>query len=178
MQAPVARPAQAVSSPTAVPGGKNPATAFNAAVLGTAAGFGMVVVGARTDSSTLGLTGLALTVVGPSFGHFYAGETGSGLTQIGLRAGSVGAMVGGTIWLLAECLTFFDEEECSPGPGPALLIAGGLAVGTGSTLYSIFDAPRAARRQNARAPRLVLAPAPVIGPDHSSGFGLQLGGQF
>jgi hypothetical protein len=176
-----AQPAQTVTSTSAMPGDKDPATALSLSVLGTAAGTGMLIASAQTDSGALsgalGLLGLATSLVGPSMGHFYAGETGRGVAQIGVRAGGTGLIVGGAFWLLLECFPFLGAE-CEGGGGPAILMASGLVVTTGSALYSIYDAPRAARRQNARARRLVLTPAPLVGPDHSSGFGLHLGGQF
>jgi hypothetical protein len=177
IQSPLVAPSQTVASTSAMPEDKNPATALSLSVLGTAAGLGMMAVGAETDSGALGLLGIATTLVGPSLGHFYAGEPGRGVAQSGIRVGGAGLMLGGAIWLFAECFSL-SGEPCEGGAGPAIVMATGLAVTTGSALYSIYDAPRAARRQNARARRLVLTPAPVVGPDHSSGFGLHLGGQF
>lgn len=177
MQAPPAPPAQSIASTSAMPDDKNPDTALGVSLLGTAAGVGLMMAGAKSDTTTLGLVGLATVVVGPSFGHFYAGEAGRGLTQSAVRAGSFGVMLVGGIWLLADCLSL-SGEPCDAGPGPALLMAAGLVVGTSSAAYSIYDAPRSARRRNVEARRLVLAPAPMAGPDHSSGFGLHLGGRF
>lgn len=51
---------------------------------------------------------------------------------------------------------FFSEccplagDTCELGAGPPLLIATGVVVGASSAFYSIYDAPRVARRQNAR----------------------------
>jgi hypothetical protein len=177
MQAPPAPPAQGISSTGAMPDDKNPGTALGVSLLGTAAGVGLMMAGAKNDSGALGLVGLATVVVGPSFGHFYAGEARRGLTQSAVRAGSFGVMLVGGIWLLGDCFLLSDEP-CDAGPGPAVLMAAGLVVGTSAAAYSIYDAPHAARRQNARARRLVLAPGPMAGPDHSSGFGLHLGGQL
>jgi hypothetical protein len=175
-QPPLVAPAQTVASTSAVPEGKSPVTALSLSMLGTAAGVGMMAVGSGTDSGGLGLLGVATIVVGPSLGHFYAGETERGLALTGVRAGGGGVMVAGAFWLLLECFPFLTE--CEGGAGPAIVMSTGLAVVAGSALYSIYDAPRAARRQNARARRLVLTPAPVVGPDHSSGFGLHLSGRF
>ena len=178
LQPRLAAPAQSLTSASAMREDKNPATALSLSLLGTAAGAGLLVAGAKADSGALGFVGFATVLVGPSLGQFYAGDTRRGLTQTGIRAGGAGLMLGGAIWLLADCFPFFGEEECEGGGGPALLMASGLVISTTSAVYSIYDAPRAARRQNARARRLVLTPAPVAGPDHSSGFGLHLGGQF
>lgn len=50
----------------------------------------------------------------------------------------------------------------------------------GPAIYSIVDSPRAARRHDRRARelQLLLTPAPMAGPDRSSGLGLYLGGRF
>jgi hypothetical protein len=168
-----------VYSTSALPDQKSPATALQLSVLSTAAGFGMMAAGSRWDNGAFALTGFAITLVGPNLGHFYAGETGRGLGQIGLRVGAVGAMIAGAFWGFAECFALFGEERCETPPiGPSALIIGGVVLGTGSTLYSLYDAPRAARRHNARMQRLMLTPAPMAGPDHSSGVGLHLSGRF
>lgn len=177
VQSPLVTPAQTLASTSAVPEGKNPATALSLSALGTAAGVGLMAVGLRTDSGELGLLGVITTLVGPNMGHYYAGDTGRGLALTGVRAAGAGVMVVGSFWLLLECFPFPDTE-CEGGTGPAVVMSTGLALVAGSALYSIYDAPRAARRHNARARRLVLAPAPVVGPDQSSGFGLHLGGRF
>jgi hypothetical protein len=178
MEAPLPPPQQGISATRTTPDGKSSTAALAWSVLGTAAGFGIMVVGDKIDSDALSVVGLATTVVGPSFGHFYAGEPGRALTQSAVRAGSVGAIFAGGILLFTQCLPLFGEDECDPGPGPAILIATGVVAGASSAFYSMYDAPRAARRQNARARRLVLAPAPVVGPGQSSGFGLHLGARF
>lgn len=176
-QDPPVHAAQGVSAASAVPDDKNPTTAFALSALGTAAGVGLMVVGDDMDSDTVSLMGLATIVVGPSFGYFYAGESERGLVQSAVRAGSVGALLAGALWFFSECFSL-SGETCEPGAGPPILLATGVVVGASSAFYSIYDAPRAARRQNARARRLVLAPAPLAGPDQSSGFGLHLAGQF
>jgi hypothetical protein len=170
-------PSQTVASTSAMPEDRNPATALSLSVLGTASGLGLMAAGASTDSGGVTLLGFATILVGPSMGHFYAGEHGRGLALTGIRAAGAGVVVGGAFWLLIDCVAFLGTE-CKGGTGPAIMMATGSAVVTGATLYSIYDAPRAARRQNARGRRLVLTPAPVVGPDHSSGFGLSLGGRF
>jgi hypothetical protein len=49
----------------------------------------------------------------------------------------------------SECFPF-AADTCEPGAGPPRLIATGVAVGASSAFYSIYEAPRVARRQNAR----------------------------
>lgn len=68
------------------------------------------------------------------------------------------------------------------GVGVGLFVAGGgyTAALLGPAIYSIVDSPRAARRHDRRARelQLLLTPAPMAGPDRSSGLGLYLGGRF
>lgn len=175
----------AVASSGAVPDEKSPATALQLSLLGTGAGFGMMVAGARWDSSGLSLAGFAVTLIGPSAGHFYAGEAGRGLAHTGLRAGAVGAILAGATWGFFDCFDLYGEDTCEFSPGATALIVGGVVLGAGSTIYSLYDAPRAARRHNARERRLFLVPAPmaVQSSGQSSGagdtgFGLHLGGSF
>ena len=85
-------------------------------------------------------------------------------------------MVGGLAWWGARC-TFYGDRECDDD-GPNAVMASGIVLGAGSVLYSLIDAPRAAQRHNARARRLLLTPMPMVGPEHSAGFGLHLSGQF
>lgn len=171
----------AVASSGAVPDEKSPATALQLSLLGTGAGFGMMVAGARWDSSGLSLAGFAVTLIGPSAGHFYAGETGRGLALTGLRVGAVAATLAGATWGLFDCFDLYSEDTCEFSPGATALIVGGVVLGAGSTIYSLYDAPRAARRHNARERRLFLVPAPMAVQSSGSGdtgFGLHLGGSF
>jgi hypothetical protein len=157
-----------------VPDGKSPGTALALSVAPTAAGVVMFARGMDNHSGSLAGVGALLVLTGPSFGHFYTGEHGTGLGHIGLRAGAVGAMFVGVL----SSLCFL--AECEPPDGAKALIWGGAAVGTASAIYSIYDAPRAARRANAkmRARQLILTPAPMAGPDGTGGLGMHLTGQF
>lgn len=172
----------AVAASGAAPDQRSPATALQLSLLGTGVGFGMMAAGARWELGGLSLAGFAVTLVGPSVGHFYAGETGRGLAHTGLRAGAVTAIAAGALWGFLGCLDLYGEDTCELSPGATALVAGGVVVGAGSMIYSLYDAPRAARRHNARARRLVLVPAPMAGTVQSSGFGagfgLHLGGRF
>jgi hypothetical protein len=88
------------------------------------------------------------------------------------------------VWTLVESckLGFFGEPSgCdTPPTGAAALMIGGAVVSSASTIYSIYDAPGAARRANARmrARQLTLTPAPVAGPQGTSGLGMHLTGRF
>lgn len=169
----------ALASSGAMRDDKSPALALHLSLLGTGAGFGMMVAGARWDLSGLSLAGFAVTLVGPSAGHFYAGESGRGLAHTGLRAGAVAAVLAGATWGIFDCFDVYGEDTCDFSPGATALIIGGVALGAGSMIYSVYDAPRAARRHNTRARRLMLVPAPMtVQSSGQTGFGLHLGGQF
>lgn len=161
---------------------KDPGVAVSGSLLVTAAGIGTMVVGLGTDNGALGLAGFTATLLGPSFGHFYAGEYGRGLAHSGLRLGATVMTVAGAAWtgsLLLGC-AFGDDSDCGGSVGAPLLLVGGVVLGGASIVHSIQDGPRAVRRYNerARARQLRITPAPIVGPDHSAGLGLQLGGRF
>lgn len=169
-----------VLPPVAVaPAEKSPETALTLAVVGTGASWAALYYGARQDSGALAGAGLAGILIAPSLGHFYAGETGSGLLHTGIRAGAGAAVFVGLGWLLADTLSAsISGEAPSSAHAAPLLVAGGALLSLGSTIYSLYDAPRAARRHNAKARRILIMPAPVVGPDRSTGFGLQLESRF
>ena len=157
-----------------LPDAKSPGTALALSLAPTAAGVVMFARAMDHHNGRLASVGALLVLTGPSFGHFYTGEHGTGLGHIGLRAGAVGAVFVGALW--SACFL----AHCETPDGAKALMWGGAAVGTASTVYSIYDAPRAARRTNAktRARQLMLTPAPVAGPDGTSGLGLHMAGRF
>jgi hypothetical protein len=152
--------------------------ALGLSLAGTAAGYGALIAAGHTGSEGLALVGVAGIVVGPSVGQIYAGETGRAVGHSLLRLGAGSVMVYGAMLTMFDC---WDEEDgdCDGSAGPALMI-GGAVVGIGSTVYSIVDSANSAERHNAelRRRRFVLTPAPVVGPDHSTGLGMQLGASF
>lgn len=155
---------------------KSPGAAVTLAIAGTALPFVAFAAAGNGDDGALVLAGLGGLIIGPSLGHFYAGDTRTGLVQAGVRAGSMGLMLAGAIVLLDEC-GFEGDPECNETPGAMMIIGGGVLV-VGSAIYSIIDAPLAAHRHNQRGARLSLMPAPVTGPDRSVGLGLHLGATF
>lgn len=173
--APLASPTVATAAD--VPALKSPGAARAWALSSTALSVGMLATGLVGDQEELAWLGLIGLTVGPSFGHFYAGDAGRALGQIGLRVGALGVMYTGLVVAVFECGFFIGDSGCRPSGGSTLVV-GGLALGVGSVVYSIYDAPRAAKRYNARQQRLTFTPAPIVGPDRTSGLGLQLGGTF
>lgn len=171
MTAPVPAPAPA---PVDDSGDKSPGVALGLSLLGTAAGYATFVAAIDSEQEGLVWLGLGGMVVGPSLGHFYAGESGRALGHSLIRVGALGTMFTGAVVMVVDC---WDEEDDCGAAGPVLIVGGAL-LGVGSTLYSIVDAPAAANRHNQERRRLVLTPAPVIGPDRSTGYGVALGAAF
>lgn len=169
-------PAVAISH--VVPARKSPVTALTGTLVGTGLGMGLLVGGLARDQGALITIGLTTLVVAPSFGYFYTGETGRAVAHMGVRAGAVGILFVGVLTAVYEGLGCGWDGACERSNAALTLAAGGLVIGAGSIAYSIYDAPRSARRHNARHRQLMLVPTPMTGPDHSSGLGLQLGGRF
>lgn len=145
--APLASPTVATAADA--PALKSPGAARAWALSSTALSVGMLATGLVGDQEELAWLGLIGLTVGPSFGHFYAGDAGRALGQIGLRVGALGVMYTGLVVAVFECGFFIGDSGCSPSGGSTLVV-GGLALGVGSVVYSIYDAPRAAKRYNAR----------------------------
>lgn len=170
----------AVATTHTVPDEKSPMTALTGTLIGTGLGIGMLTTGLVRNQGVLSTMGLITLTVGPSFGYFYTGETGRAAAHIGVRAGAIGVMYTGLV------LAVFDSLGCALGAqGPCDLstttrtfLLGGALIGASSIAYSIYDAPRSAKRYNARHRRLMLVPMPMTGPDSTSGLGLQFGGSF
>ena len=81
-------------------------------------------------------------MVGPSVGHFYAGNIGHGLLTSGLR--SV-VLAGGTVAALAICWDYCDDSEETAA---IAILVGSAALTLGSAVYDIATAPGAARKYN------------------------------
>lgn len=85
-------------------------------------------------------TALLITVAVPGGGHIYAGETGTGLGTLFVSAAAIGA---GAFY--SSCVWQSGEGTCSKAP-----LYVGLAVHTANWIFSLLDAPDAARRHNRR----------------------------
>lgn len=141
---------------------RSPTAAFAIAASSTAAGLALSipVVDAlasapAADRYTLGFVGLAFAVTAPAAGHIYAGEYKRALITSGLRAGGALAVMGG-----------MDSFQIDGEGGNELALgvaAAGAAVIAATTIYDLYDAPKAARRTNAR--QLVLAPTALPAKD-------------
>ena len=165
---------------------RSPGTARELAILTTLGGYALVGVGVavvtldsaadsaksrRNDriGASIIAGGMITAIVGPSAGHFYAGEAKHGLVFSALRTG---ALVAGS---MAVGLALCDSEgktTCTDSATTDLLFLGGLGLAAGLGLYDWWDSANAARRFNAkeaaRAGRGASALAPMLDPTHGT----------
>jgi hypothetical protein len=115
---------------------------------------------------TLVFTGAAMTVLGPSFGHWYAGRA---LTPgMALRAGGLALAAAGAVGAIGNCE--IDDGNCGADPG-RLAVYAGIATFVGGAVYDIATAPRRVRERNQR----VLAIVPTVS---ATGGGVSIAGAF
>lgn len=167
---------------------KSEGTATLLALGTTVGGLVMMSTGAKNDNGGVVLAGAAMTLVGPSVGHFYAGETGHGIKMSLLRTGAAAVMGAGLIMSLnsAQCDVAQNPDgtytSCSTSDdregGRRMMWLGGAALAV-ATVYDLWDAHNAAHRANVReARRMTLGPAIMTGASGARATGLVLGGQF
>jgi hypothetical protein len=138
-------------------GGKSPGTALALSLMSTVVPIGAGIALMATESPAGLIPFLGGILVGPSIGHFYAGNTGRGLATAGLRTVS---LVGGTLAAYAIC----PYDGCSDSDVQAatwvLIATAGLTLG--SSVVDIATAPDAARRYNERQQAARLRVTPVF----------------
>jgi hypothetical protein len=143
----------------------------------TAAGFALIAGGANHDSAGTATLGLLTLIVGPSFGHIYAGETSHAVGMSLLRGGAFIAFVAGFAKTLSadegapcfDCTTSYHDDKRD---GERLMWIGGVTF-VAATVYDIMDASRAARRTNEKSRRVMMMPTVVnmpSGPVPAVGF--------
>lgn len=165
---------------------KSGSTATLLAIGTTIGGFALSYAGARNGSDDVIAGGALMMLVGPSVGHFYAGETGHGVKMSLLRTG--GALVLG-IGLVAgmntasgaacdgcEVQPHDHDDDNNTAKRMVWLGAGTLVV---ATLYDFWDAHRAAGRANEKAARTwTVGPSLMTGASGTTVPALTLGGSF
>lgn len=190
LTAPMAQPYyQQPSQPRPVAETKSESTATLLAIGTTVGGIALMSTGARHESGGVVLAGAAMTLIGPSVGHFYAGETGHGIKMSLLRTGAALVLGAGLVatFTSVTCDVAADPNGnnggCSAGDddrqtGRRMMWLGGATLAV-ATVYDLWDAHNAARRANVReARRYTLAPAIMTGASGARATGLVLGGQF
>jgi hypothetical protein len=149
----------------------SPTGALAWSIGGTLAGVGVTAGGIEAQSGEIFLGGELILAVGPSAGHFYAGETSHGLVVSGLRAGAIALFDYGVGASVGCGIDDHSTNDCADGPAVAAIA--GLAAVAGLTIYDWIDAPRAAHRAAARASDLTIAPLA-----DRRGAGLAIVGRF
>jgi cysteine-rich repeat protein len=122
-------------------------------------------------ASTL-LTGGAI----PSLGHMYAGEYRRAIASWGIRmAGGITALLGASILIASS---FNEDLQACPSTGLGCGVGAiylGLGAFTGTLIFDIVDAPRAALRSNEKGLRpWHLGVAPIAMPTLGGGLSLRL----
>ncbi len=166
---------------------KSESTATLLALGATIAGVALTSSGVDHENSNVVLGGLALTLIGPSVGHFYAGETAHGVKMSLLRGGAALVLGVGIIEhsMMANCARGIDgssEGGCGTGDsrtnGERMMWVGGATL-VGATIYDLWDAHNAAHRANVKATRAwSIAPAIMAGASGSTVPALAMAGSW
>lgn len=141
-------------------------TATTIAVTTTAAGAVMLGAAIKADFAPVGVAGALLLVVGPSAGHFYAGEWGHGLGMSALRGAGALVALGG--FIVASSVTYDGGPGANDHQKAWAVAAAGAGVYLATTIYDLLDAHDAVRRE-----RATVAPMALTG-----GAGLMVAGRF
>lgn len=120
---------------------KSEQAALGLSLLGTIAPFMVTVAAVSSDQPELALAGAVGMLIGPSLGHWYAGQYVTGGLLI--RGAGAALVLGGLVQALDD---FGCEGSC--GSEGATLALAGAAVFIGGTLYDLATAGRAAREWN------------------------------
>ena len=120
---------------------KSPSNAFLLSVGSTMI---PILIGINKEDILLVATG---SLIGPSIGNFYAGDTRRGISGILLRGGGM-LMTTLGIAMNFDDATEVDDDEWEYGNDGEALIYGGLAVIGISAVWDIVMAPTSAREYN------------------------------
>jgi hypothetical protein len=169
-----------------LPPRKDPGVALGLSLGITAGGMATMLIGDNLDSDLgggLATAGALAWFIGPSTGHAYAGRIGNtGLAIRGVSALGGVVAIGGLIGCIAgsgddldDHGHLDDDDDCGLFAG--LLVASSLGY-LGGAIYEIVDAPRAARRHNARYGLDVQVAPTVVGSHGARAPGVALAGRF
>jgi hypothetical protein len=153
-------------------GPKDPTTALELSLGGTAASGALLGIGIGANNGGMIAAGVLSSLVTPSLGEWYAGKPVT--LGMGLRAASAFVLLAG----LSESLKCLDETDCTNNTQAAgALVLGGLVGYAGGTIYDIALAPSAARDFN-REHQIHLAPTYMRTPSGNATMGVGIGGTF
>lgn len=178
MPGPMPLPAPMIEGKT-----KSEGTATMLSLGTTAAGFALLASAANQDNGGgMGTLGVLALLIGPSAGHIYAGETGHAVGMSLVRGGAAIAFLAGVIKATTVYATDSGDciDWCNSGDsdnGATLMWVGGLTF-VAATVYDIIDAPRAARRRNAKERQFAVQPMFVGTAANSKTPGIGFAGKF
>lgn len=137
-------------------------------VAGTVAAAARATPAAPTGRSRDPLLGHVFGYLLPGGGHFYAGETGTGLVLLGTAVGGY-ALAFPALLSQSVCAVVDTYGSCETSGREEMALLWGGAMVLGAAVYSVVDGGRAARRANVRngylpggdRPRVALAAAPA-----------------
>lgn len=121
-------------------------------------------------------SGLATSVVSPSFGEFYTGQY---LTYgEAVRAGAFGVAMLGVAQTETTSCTTSASTSCTNLSNTGVVLLGLAAIAyVGGALYDVYDAPDAVDRYNDKL-RMQLSPGPMPSTLGPPGAGVWLRGEF
>jgi len=162
---PMPMPAPVMVVPTPV---KSEGTATMLSLGTTAAGFALLAAGGKSGGDGTMTLGLLTLLIGPSAGHIYAGETGHAVGMSLVRGAGLIAFVAGVVkatmvYGASDCFDCDHYDSGNRDNAATLMWVGGLSF-VAATLYDIIDAPRAARRRNAKERSYMVQPMFVQSP--------------
>jgi len=169
-----------------VPELKSESNATLLAIGATLGGVALAAAGGQHGEGSVVFGGVALMLIGPSAGHFYAGENGHGAKMTLLRTGAALVLGVGVMeqTMAADCAAPVDGGSggCGTGDsrdnGKKLMWIGGATL-IGATLYDLWDAHNAADRANAKAARTwSVAPSMMAGASGTMAPALTVAGSF
>lgn len=153
-------------------GPKDPTTALELSLGGTAASAALVAIGAGAHSGGMVAAGLLTSLVTPSFGEWYAGKPVT--LGMGLRVASTLVFIAGA----SEAFKCIDSDNCQNNNNAAgALLLGGLVGYASGTIYDIATAPGAAREFN-REHQIHVVPTYMRTPSGNAAMGVGIGGSF
>lgn len=175
--------AQPMPAPAIEGSMKSEGTATMLSIGTTAAGFALLAASGKQQNGGegMGMLGAIALLVGPSAGHIYAGETGHAVGMTLVRVGALTAFIAGvfqaTTVYAADCLdpcTGYTGDDRDNGA--TLMWVGGISF-VAATVYDIIDAPRAARRRNAKTRQWQMSPM-MVGTANVTTPGMGFSGRF
>jgi len=140
---------------------KSPTTALSASAGATMFPIALALTGAAGENGFWLLLGGA--VIGPSLGHFYAGNTERGVLGIVIR-GAATYVVG------SQLIAGLDEDPSTRYQSSILVL--GVLAGIGSAVIDIGTAPLSAREHNRRLEQARLSLGPAVSPSGAFGLGV------